>query len=90
MLVELSPDPRFMRRIFDSAIPENPLLWPISAKPERWFWMLLRAQAAKHSAYILGGFAFYGGVPRRVIIDNPKTMVAFIGKGKGADLPPAF
>ena len=25
---------------------------------------------------------FYGGVPRRVIIDNPKTMVVFIGKGK--------
>lgn len=27
-------------------------------------------------------FAFYGGVPRRVVIDNPKTMVTFIGKGK--------
>lgn len=27
-------------------------------------------------------FSFYGGVPRRVIVDNAKTMVAFIGKGK--------
>ena len=27
-------------------------------------------------------FAFYGGVPKRVIIDNPKTMVLSIGKGK--------
>ncbi len=52
--------------------------------------MLLRAQAAKHSAYILGGFAFYGGVPRRVIIDNPKTMVAFIGKGKERIFHPRF
>ena len=33
---------------------------------------------------------FYGGVPRRVIIDNPKTMVSFIGKGKGSDFSPAF
>ena len=35
-------------------------------------------------------FAFYGGVPRRVIIDNPKTMVAFIGKGKERIFHPRF
>ena len=35
-------------------------------------------------------FAFYGGVPRRVIIDNPKTMVAFIGKGKERVFHPRF
>lgn len=26
--------------------------------------------------------AFFGGIPRKVIIDNPKTMVTAIGKGK--------
>jgi len=25
---------------------------------------------------------FYGGVPRRVIIDNPKTMVTFVSRSK--------
>lgn len=35
-------------------------------------------------------FAFYGGVPRRVIIDNPKTMVTFIGKGKERIFHPRF
>ena len=34
--------------------------------------------------------AFYGGVPRRVIIDNPKTMVVFIGKGKERVFHPRF
>lgn len=33
---------------------------------------------------------FYGGVPRRVIIDNPKTMVVFIGKGKERVFHPRF
>lgn len=32
----------------------------------------------------------YGGVPRRVIIDNPKTMVVFIGKGKERTFHPRF
>ena len=35
-------------------------------------------------------FVFYGGVPRRVIIDNPKTMVTFIGKGKERIFHPCF
>ena len=35
-------------------------------------------------------FNFYGGVPRRIIIDNPKTMVTYIGKGKIARLIPVF
>ena len=35
-------------------------------------------------------FAFYGGVCRRVIIDNPKTMVAFIGRGKERVFHPRF
>lgn len=35
-------------------------------------------------------FAFYGGVPRRVIIDNPKTMVVCIGKGKDRTFHPRF
>lgn len=35
-------------------------------------------------------FLFYGGVPRRVIIDNPKTMVSFIGKGKERKFHPRF
>jgi transposase len=35
-------------------------------------------------------FGFYGGVPRRVIIDNPKTMVTHIGKGKDRTFHPRF
>ncbi len=34
--------------------------------------------------------AFYQGVPRRVLIDNPKTMVVRIGKGKARDFHPRF
>ncbi len=33
---------------------------------------------------------FFGGVPRRAIIDNPKTMVLSIGKGKERDFHPRF
>ena len=33
--------------------------------------------------------SFYGGVPRRVIIDNPKTMVTSFAL-KGPDIPPRF
>jgi len=33
---------------------------------------------------------FYQGVPRRVLIDNPKTMVVKIGKGKERDFHPRF
>ena len=34
--------------------------------------------------------AFYQGVPKRVLIDNPKTMVIKIGKGKERDFHPRF
>ena len=34
--------------------------------------------------------AFYQGVPQRVLIDNPKTMVTRIGKGKARDFHPRF
>ena len=33
---------------------------------------------------------FYQGVPLRVLIDNPKTMVLSIGKGKAHDFHPRF
>lgn len=33
---------------------------------------------------------FYQGVPQRVLIDNPKTMVVRIGKGKERDFHPRF
>ena len=33
---------------------------------------------------------FYQGVPNRVLIDNPKTMVVKIGKGKERDFHPRF
>jgi hypothetical protein len=33
---------------------------------------------------------FYDGVPQRVLIDNPKTMVIKIGKGKERDFHPRF
>jgi transposase len=33
---------------------------------------------------------FYKGVPKRVLIDNPKTMVVRIGKGKERDFHPRF
>lgn len=35
-------------------------------------------------------FDFYGGVARRVIIDNPKTMVTHIGNGKERTFHPRF
>jgi len=35
-------------------------------------------------------FNFYQGVVRRVLIDNPKTMVIRIGKGKERDFHPRF
>ncbi|WP_310619323.1 IS21 family transposase [Flexibacterium corallicola] len=35
-------------------------------------------------------FAFYDGIPERVIIDNPKTMVLEIGKGKERVFHPRF
>ncbi len=34
--------------------------------------------------------AFYGGVPRRVIIDNPKTMVVFVSRSKERVYHPRF
>ena len=34
--------------------------------------------------------AFYQGVPKRVLIDNPKTMVVRIGQGKERDFHPRF
>jgi len=33
---------------------------------------------------------FYQGIPKRVLIDNPKTMVIKIGKGKERDFHPRF
>ncbi len=33
---------------------------------------------------------FYGGVPRRVIIDNPKTMVTFVSRSKERIFHPRF
>ena len=34
--------------------------------------------------------AFYRGIPRRLIIDNPKTMVRTIGVGKGRQFNTRF
>ena len=34
--------------------------------------------------------AFYGGVPRRVIIDNPKTMVTYVSRSKDRVFHPRF
>ena len=34
--------------------------------------------------------AFYGGVPRRVIIDNPKTMVTYVSRSKDRVYHPRF
>ena len=34
--------------------------------------------------------AFYGGVPRRVIIDNPKTMVTYVSRSKERIFHPRF
>ena len=34
--------------------------------------------------------AFYQGIPKRVLIDNPKTMVVRIGPGKARDFHPRF
>ena len=34
--------------------------------------------------------AFYGGVPRRVIVDNPKTMVTYVSRSKDRVFHPRF
>ena len=34
--------------------------------------------------------AFFGGVPRRVIIDNPKTMVTYVSRSKDRVFHPRF
>ena len=34
--------------------------------------------------------AFYDGVPRRVIIDNPKTMVTYVSRSKDQGIPSAL
>ena len=48
----------------------------------------------QQQAMVLDAFArafeFYQGLPKRVIIDNPKTMVAYIGKGKDRTFHPRF
>jgi transposase len=40
-------------------------------------------------AYIQA-FVFYQGVPQRVLIDNPRTMIKRIGKGKEREFHPRF
>lgn len=40
-------------------------------------------------AYIQA-FEFYQGLPRRILIDNPRTMVKRIGKGKEREFHPRF
>ena len=40
-------------------------------------------------AYIQA-FQFYQGLPRRILIDNPKTMVKRIGEGKEREFHPRF
>lgn len=43
---------------------------------------------------VLDAFAralsFFGGVPRRVIIDNPKTMVTYVSRSKDRIFHPRF
>lgn len=56
--------------------------------------MFVRAYYRESQEMVLDAFnqavSFYEGVPRRVIIDNPKTMVLFVGKSKDRDLHPRF
>lgn len=40
-------------------------------------------------AFVLA-LTFYGGVPRRVIIDNPKTMVTYVSRSKDRVFHPRF
>lgn len=55
---------------------------------------VMRLSKGESQEMILDAFnralAFYGGVPRRVIIDNPKTMVLFLGRGKERIFHPRF
>jgi len=45
-------------------------------------WMVLDA--------FVRALTFYGGVPRRVIIDNPKTMVTYVSRSKDRVFHPRF
>ena len=54
----------------------------------------IRAYLRESQEMLLDAFnhalAFYQGVPKRVLIDNPKTMVVRIGQGKQRDFHPRF
>ncbi len=52
------------------------------------------AYPSESQEMVLDAFAramsFYGGVPRRVIIDNPKTMVTYVSRSKDRVFHPRF
>lgn len=54
----------------------------------------IRAYLRESQEMLLDAFnhalTFYQGVPKRVLIDNPKTMVVRIGQGKQRDFHPRF
>ena len=56
--------------------------------------LFVRAYLRESQEMLLDAFnhalAFYQGVPKRVLIDNPKTMVVRIGQGKERDFHPRF
>ena len=55
---------------------------------------LVIAYPGEAQEMVLDAFAqalsFYGGVPRRVIIDNPKTMVTYVSRSKDRIFHPRF
>lgn len=50
---------------------------------------LKRTGAVLGDAFVRA-LSFYGGVPRRVIIDNPKTMVTYVSRSKDRIFHPRF
>jgi len=54
----------------------------------------IKAYRCESQEMVLDAFAralaFYGGVPRRVIIDNPKTMVTYVSRSKDRIFHPRF
>ena len=54
----------------------------------------IKAYPSESQEMVLDAFVraltFYGGVPRRVIIDNPKTMVTYVSRSKDRIFHPRF
>ena len=62
---------------------------PRRAQGKKWQLILVNPRRKVLDAFVQA-LAFYDGVPRRVIIDNPKTMVTYVSRSKERIFHPRF